>query len=167
MLQSDINEILENHRKWLMCECGGKHANLRGADLYGANLYDASLRNANLYGANLRDADLYGANLIDASLHYANLCGANLRDADLCGANLHGASLRDANLCGANLDFSCLPLWCGSLGMIVDRRIAAQIAYHFCSLVCDDEEVIRLQKLLYSFANTFHLVGEVPRLGGD
>ena len=107
MLQSDINEILENHRKWLMCECGGKRADLCCADL--------------------RDADLYGA----------------------------------------NLDFSCLPLWCGSLGMIVDRRIAAQIAYHFCSLVCDDEEVVRLQKLLYSFANTFHRVGEVPRLGGD
>ena len=142
MLQSDINEILENHRKWLMCECGGKRADLCCADL----------RDADLYGANLRDANLYGANLHDAYLY---------------GANLYGANLRDAYLCGANLDFSCLPLWCGSLGMIVDRRIAAQIAYHFCSLVCDDEEVIRLQKLLYSFANTFHRVGEVPRLGGD
>lgn len=29
------------------------------------------------------------------------------------------------------------------------------------------QEVVRLQKLLYSFANTFHRVGEVPRLGGD
>ena len=122
MLQSDIKEILENHQKWLMDECGGKRASLRDADLR-----DASLRYADLYGADLRGANLYGA----------------------------------------DLDFSCLPLWCGSLGMIVDRRIAAQIAYHFCSLVCDDEEVIRLQKLLYSFANTFHRVGEVPRLGGD
>lgn len=107
MLQSDIKEILENHQKRLMGECGGKRA------------------------------------------------------------DLHDADLRGANLRGANLDFSCLPLWCGSLDMIVDRRIAAQIAYHFCSLVCGDEEVIRLQKLLYSFANTFHRVGEVPRLGDD
>lgn len=102
------------------------------------------------------------ADLRHADLSYANLYGADLYDADLSYADLRHADLRDADL-----DFSCLPLWCGSLGMIVDRRIAAQIAYHFCSLVCDDEEVVRLQKLLYSFANTFHRVGEVPRLGGD
>ena len=172
MLQSDIKEILENHQKRLMGECGGKRAdlhdadlrgaNLRGANLLGADLRDADLRGANLLGANLRDADLRGANLYDADLR-----DADLHDADLYDADLHDADLRGANLRGANLDFSCLPLWCGSLDMIVDRRIAAQIAYHFCSLVCGDEEVIRLQKLLYSFANTFHRVGEVPRLGDD
>ena len=107
------------------------------------------------------------ASLRDADLRDVSLRDADLRDASLRYADLYGADLRGANLYGADLDFSCLPLWCGSLGMIVDRRIAAQIAYHFCSLVCDDEEVIRLQKLLYSFANTFHRVGEVPRLGGD
>jgi uncharacterized protein YjbI with pentapeptide repeats len=87
--------------------------------------------------------------------------------ADLRYADLRDANLRDANLHGADLDFSCLPLWCGSLGVIVDRRIAAQIAYHFCSLVCDDDEVVHIQKLLYDFANTFHRVGEIPRLEGD
>ena len=152
MLQSDIKVILENHQKWLMDECGGKRADLRGASLHYANLCGANLYYTDLFGTGLR-----GANLRNANLGGANLFGADLRDAYLRGANLRGA----------NLDFSCLPLWCGSLGMIVDRRIAAQIAYHFCSLVCDDEEVIRLQKLLYSFANTFHRVGEVPRLGGD
>lgn len=62
----------------------------------------------------------------------ANLQGANLRDADL----------RDADLRGANVDYSCWPLWCGSLDAKVDRRIAAQLAYHFCRLDCDDPDYI-------------------------
>ena len=47
---------------------------------------------------------------------------ADLQDADLRGANLQGANLRGANLRGANLDYSCWPLWCGSLDVKVDRR---------------------------------------------
>lgn len=74
------------------------------------------------------------------------------------------AKLRGADLRGADLDFSCLPLWCGSLKMTVDRRLSAQIAYHFCSLRCEDPEVVKFQELLYGFANTFHRVGEVPKL---
>ena len=65
---------------------------------------------------------------------------AALRHADLQGANLQGAKLQDANMQGADLDYSCLPLWCGSKGMIVDWRIAAQIAAHFCVLDCDDAD---------------------------
>ena len=84
---------------------------------------------------------------------------ANLTDADLTRADLRRADLR-----AADLDFSCLPLWCGSLDMKVDRRISAQIAYHFCSLKCDDEEVKQIQESLYDFANEFHRVGEVKRL---
>ena len=107
--------------------------------------------------ADLRNADLCGANLRNA-----NLCGADLRDADLCDANL-----RDADLRGADIDFSCWPLWCGSFDVIVDRRIAAQLAYHFCRVICDDPEVVQCQKALYQLANTFHRVGELPRLGND
>ena len=60
----------------------------------------------------------------------ANLRRADLRRADLGGADLGGADLRGANLKGANLDYSCWPLWCGSLGVRVCKRIAAQLAYH-------------------------------------
>jgi hypothetical protein len=91
------------------------------------DLTDANLTRANLTGANLRGADLTGA----------NLTGANLRGADLTGANLRGANLR-----GAVLDFSCWPLWCGSLRVKVDKRIACQLAYHLCALICDDAEYI-------------------------
>ena len=66
---------------------------------------------------------------------------ANLQGADLCRADLCGANLREADLCRANLDFSCWPLWCGSLDVTVDKRIAAQLAYHFCRVRCDDPAV--------------------------
>ena len=97
-----------------------------------------------------------------ADLCGADLCNANLRNADLCGANLRNADLR-----GADIDFSCWPLWCGSFDVIVDRRIAAQLAYHFCRVICDAPEVVQCQKALYQLANTFHRVGELPRLGND
>lgn len=104
MEQKQLEEILENHHKWLEGE-GGERANLRWA---------------------------------------------NLRWADLQGANLQMA----------NLDYSCWPLWCGSLGVIVDKRIAAQLAYHFCRLICDDPDVKAAQQAIKGLANQFRRVNE-------
>ena len=50
--------------------------------------------------------------------------------ANLRRANLQGADLRGADLVGADLDFSVWPLWCGSIGAIVDSRIQRQLLYH-------------------------------------
>lgn len=102
-------------------------------------------KRANLQGADLRGVDLWGADL-----QGANLRGANLRDADL----------QDADLQDANLDYSCWPLWCGSLDVKVDRRIAAQLAYHFCRLDCDDPDYIEARNAIVNFANEFHRVEE-------
>jgi len=77
--------------------------------------------------------------------------------ADLEDANLEGADLRDADLRGANLDYTCLPLWCGSKGMIVDKRIAAQIAAHFCALDCDDADYLAARTAILEFAKSSHL----------
>ena len=104
--------------------------------------------------ANLRGADLRGA----------DLRGANLSDANLRGANLRGANLSDANLSDANLDFSCWPLWCGGLAVKVCKRIAVQLAYHFCKLDCDDPEYIAARNAILDFANQFHRVGECGKL---
>ena len=95
----------------------------------------------------------------------ANLRGANLQDADLQGANLRNANLRGADLQGADLDYNCWPLCCGSFNVIVDKKIAAQLAYHFCRLICDDEEVKASQKALYPLANQFHRVEACGKLG--
>ena len=137
---------------------------LRGADLRGANLTDADLRGANLRGANLRGANLRGANLRGADLRGANLRGADLRGANLRGADLRGTDLRGADLRGTDIDFSCYPLWCGSLGLKADKRLACQLAYHLCSMQCDDAEYIKMRNSILGFANKFHRVDECGEL---
>ena len=165
MTRTELLEILERHRKLLVGEDGGQRADLSEADLRYANLCGADLRYADLCGANLSGANLSGADLSGADLSGADLSGADLRGADLRGANLSGADLsgadlryadlRYADLCGANLYNCCLPLWCGGLRIILDRRQMAQLIYHFCSMECEDSEVLALQKSLYAFAHEF------------
>ena len=130
MTCKELSIICELHDKWLNGEPDGVCADLGGADLTGVNLR----------GANLRGADLTGANLT--------------------GADLRGANFRNADLRGANLDFASWPLWCGSFDVKIDKRIAAQLAYHFCRVVCDDPEVIAVQSALKNLANQFHRVDE-------
>ena len=132
MNTDELKTMLEKHKLWLDDEEGGKRADLR-------------------------DADLRGANLRGANLQYANLRGANLRGANLRGADLRGADLQRADLLDANLDYSCFPLWCGSKGMIVDKRIAAQIAAHFCALDCDDADYLAARTAILEFAKSSHL----------
>ena len=139
-----LENILKKHREWLCGYEDGVRADLRGADLRDADLRDADLRDADLRGADLR--------------------GADLRGADLHGADLHGANLRGADLHGANLDYSVWPLWCGSLYMKVDSRIAEQLAYHFCRLRCDDPNFIKARNSIIEFANKFHRVEECGKL---
>ena len=80
----------------------------------------------------------------------------DLSEANLRGANLSEANLRGANLSEANLDFSCLPLWCGELHLKVDKRLACQLAYHLCSMQCDDAEYLEMRNSILGFANQFH-----------
>lgn len=75
----------------------------------------------------------------------AYLRRANLSGADLCRADLRGAELFKATL----------PLWCGGINIKMGRPQMAQLAYHFCSMQCDDSEVQSLQQSLYKFANEF------------
>ena len=154
MKQEELQEILDAHKKWINGEDGGA-----GADLRRADLRRADLRRADLFGANLRDANLFGANQRDANLSGADLSGADMRRANLRDANLRGADLR-----GADLDFSCWPLWCGGLAVKVCKRIAVQLAYHFCKLDCDDPEYIAARNAILDFANQFHRVGERGKL---
>ena len=94
----------------------------------------------------------------------ANFRMANLSWADFSGADLSGANLSEANLSGANLDYSSWPLWCRTLDVKVDARIARQLAYHFCRLDCDDPEYLEARKAIAKFANGFHRVDECGRI---
>ena len=155
MTRDELTAIVANHALWLSDKTKGKRAYLRGADLRGADLQEADLRGANLRGTNLRGADLRKANLRGADLRWADLSDANLR-----GADLRWADLSDANLSWADLDYSCWPLWCGSFDVRVDAKIAAQLAYHFCRISCDDPSVKAAQTALRDLANRFHRVAE-------
>ena len=110
------------------------------------------------------DYDLSDTNLRGANLSDANLRGADLRGADLRGANLSDANLRGADLRGADLDYSCYPLWCGSLHLKADKRLACQFAYHLCSIQCDDADYIKMRNSILGFANQFHRVDECGEL---
>ena len=72
--------------------------------------------------------------------------------ADLEDANLEGADLRDADL-----DYSCFPLWCGSKGMKIDRRLFLQLLAHVCAVDVDDEECKQVQAQLTPLAIQSHV----------
>lgn len=112
----------------------------------------------------LRGADLRGADLSDADLRGADLRGANLRGANLRGAGLSDANLSDADLSDADLDYSCYPLWCGSLHLKANKRLACQLAYHLCSMQCDDADYVKMRNSILGFANQFHRVDECGEL---
>ena len=124
-----------------------------------AETISAAVQNAVKSGADLNWADLRRANLREA-----DLSGADLREADLSGADLSEADLRGADLSGADVDFSCWPLWCGSLNVKIDKRIFCQLLYHTlrAGKSVDDPEVNRLFEIpeVVHLANRFHRVDE-------
>ena len=84
------------------------------------------------------------------------------------GANLRGASLIRASLSRASVDFSCWPLWCGSLNVKIDRRIFCQLLYHAlrAGQSVDDPEVKRLFEIpeIVNLANQFHRMDECGKI---
>ena len=163
--KENIEKEYKNGRRYF---CGEDFSDL---DLAGANLTKADLTKADLTGANLTvanlsmailtNADMRGAHLSGANLVGANLVGADISKVDLTGANLSWADMTDADMRGADmrgvyLDYSCLPLWCGSLNVKVDKRIAVQLMYHACALDCDDPEYQELRQKCIAFANKMH-----------
>ena len=101
---------------------------------------------------------------IRAYLWNTDFRGAHFRDAYLRHADFLGADFRDADFRGANIDYSCWPLWCGSLDVKVDRRIFCQLAYHLCRVIVDDYECKEAQLRLGRLANEFHRADECGRV---
>lgn len=183
MTQEELNEILRKHKLWLDGKKGGERADLTEANLTGLDLTKADLTWANFTGADLsranftgadlswakfKRADLTGAVLTRANLYTANLTDAKLTRAVLSWTNLTDVNLTDADLAGAYIDFSSLPLWCGSLKANFDDRQLIQIAYHLVkaglnSTNASNETKEELAKLI-DFANRFHRVGECGKI---
>ena len=149
----ELNKILDDHKKWLKGS-GGNRADLSGMDLRGMDLRGVDLSSAKIRGTDLRETDL----------RETILYGADLTGAEVTGTYLSCTNLRRVDLRGANIDFSCWPLWCGSLDVKVDARIARQLAYHFCRLDCDDPEYLEARRAVMGFANKFHRVDECGQI---
>ena len=164
MEQEELNEVLRLHKLWLRGDEPGKRADMQEVDMRHADLRGADLQDTDLRETDLRGADMRGADARDADMRDADMRDADMRGTDARGTNMQGADLRGADMRGADVDYSCWPLWCGSLGVQVDRRIAAQLAYHFCSLDCEDPDYIAARNSIIAFANTFHRVNECGRL---
>ena len=129
-LTKDEIAILQRHAKWLQSD--GEEG--EKADLSGTNLSDTNLSGTNLSGTNLSGTDLRYADLSFANLRWTDLRYADLRYANLSNANLSSANLSGTDLSNANLDFSCWPLWCGSIDVKADDRLVAQLLFHVTRL---------------------------------
>ena len=76
------------------------------------------------------------------------------------------ANLCDADLCSANLDYSAWPLWCGSLGVHIDDRLALQLLYHtlynvaYSEHVSDEVKRTLLTPEIVALANRSHVLSE-------
>jgi len=89
----------------------------------------------------------------------ADLCGADLRRADLRGADLCQADLREADL-----DFSCWPLWCGTMKVKIGDRLFYQLIAHVRSVdisQCKDPDIKRAYKYLTKLAKKCHRAQEL------
>lgn len=180
-----IDEILEKHKKWLNDEEGGVYADLNGSNLRNSNLSYSDLRYSHLNGSDLSgsnlghsklsDSDLNGNDLSGSDLSYSdlshsNLSGSNLIGSDLSGSNLLCSNLSGSNLSGSNIDYSCWPLWCRSLDVHIDDRIARQILYHLmrpCLVspdVSEDFKRALFTPELIAEANAFHRVEECGKI---
>ena len=78
------------------------------------------------------------------------------------------ANLSEANLSRANIDYSALPLWCGSLSAQFDDRQIKQIAYHLVKAGLNSkntsEETKRQLRKIVDLANGFHRVSECGKI---
>jgi hypothetical protein len=94
-----------------------------------------------------------GANLSSADLRRANLRSADLRRANLRSADLSSADLSSADLRRANMDFTNIPMWCGTLkGVKVDISLVRQMLLHIFALDCEDKTFKTIKRLIKPFA---------------
>ena len=122
MNMTELNNILEKHKKWINEETDGERADLHGTNLSRTDLSRANLRGAVLCGADLSGTNLSGTNLYGADLYGADLRGANLRGVDLYEADLYGADLYGA----LNIpDYVC-PIKCPQEGSFIGFKKAYQ-----------------------------------------
>ena len=171
MDRAKLDEILEKHKKWLNNEEGGECADMRYSGLRHSDLSHSNLSHSDMRHSNLRYSDMNHSNLINSDMRHSNLSHSNLshsdmRHSNLINSNLINSDMSHSNLSGSNLDYSCWPLWCGSLDVHIDDRIARQLLYHLmrpCLVspdVSEDFKRALFTPELIAEANAFHRAEE-------
>ena len=166
MDKEKLNEIIEKHKRWLKGENGGVRADLSHSDLSYSDMRQSDLSHSDLSHSNLLCSNLLGSNMSHSDMSHSNLLDSNLRHSDLSHSNLLGSNLRHSDLSHSDIDYSCWPLWCGSLDVHIDDRIARQLLYHLmrpCLVspdVSEDFKRALFTKALIAEANKFHRAEE-------
>ena len=93
MNQTELNKILDLHRKWLHDDPFGVKADFRNSDLRNSDLRYSDLRNSDLRYSDLRYSDFRNSDLRYSDLRHSDLRYSDLRFANLCNAKLSGAKL--------------------------------------------------------------------------
>ena len=172
MKKQELNEVLAKHKLWLEGKEGGERAVLIGSDLSNSKLRNSDLRNSDLSNSDLSNSDLRNSDLRNSDLRGSDLNYSDLRGSDLNYSDLSNSDLSNSDLRGSNIDFSCLPLWCGSLKAIWDKRHIIQFLYHAVApcfyhpeIIEDDEDLKELMQnpLLIKVCNKFHR-NDCPRI---
>lgn len=152
LIEESIKEKTKSHELWLRGEREGQCLTLTGRDLSGTSLQKLCLQEVNFKNSILKNVDFQ-----DSDMQRTVLSEVDAQNSNFCGVDFFGTDFQRADFRGVNMDHSCWPLWCGSFDVKVDKRIAAQLAYHFCRLDCNDPEYIRARNMLIDFANQFHM----------
>lgn len=142
--------------------------NFHDAYLNGVDLHEKDLSETDFSGAYLRGANLSRANFRAADFRGARLQGANFSYSNLCDTDFQGANFQGADFSGADMDYSCWPLWCGSLNVKIDRCLFVQLLYHTirAGQSVEDKEVKALcsNTAVMALANKFHRVEECGKI---
>ena len=133
--ETEFDQIMEEHKKWLENHETGKRAELRDVDLSNMDLSGRDFSHANMEGVILMFSSLGGANLSNANLQQAVLHKADLSKATIDGTIFVNASLNFSNLneCkGEHANFSFACLWDCNV-----KKASLPSASFFDAKVCD------------------------------
>ncbi len=122
MNQSEVQEIITYHKKWLLGDKDGVRANFnKESDFEGVNFANADLREATFTDINFK-----GANFTNANLDWAYLSGSYFENATFDNASVRWAQCRSTNFLNAGLngaDFSYSNLSLSSIRNSVLRNV--------------------------------------------
>lgn len=140
-----------------MTECRMDMSEFNSCDLSGARLEKVSARRSVFLVCEIESAYAEGSDFSATQFNSCNMDSCDMNNAILhgvqfCRCNTRGMHLNGSDMTGANIDYSAWPMWCGSYGVKVDRRLFEQLVMHLCGVVVDDREYWNVQQTLKSIA---------------